>query len=147
MIALRSPGTARLSHHRQHFFARQETEHRTLEALHRHAQRSLDDVQRRHVAPRRELEERTQRCQPQIAAAHRVVPLLLQVVQERQDQIGFDVGQAQCRGRLAQTLLGEVQEQHQGVAIGSDGAWAQGTLHDQIRGEELLDQGCERRGS
>ena len=35
-----------------------------------------------------ELQERAQRGQAQIAAAHRVVALLLQVVEERQDQVG-----------------------------------------------------------
>jgi hypothetical protein len=60
----------------------QEAQHRPLEALHRHGHRPLDVVQRRHVAPAGELQERAQRRQPQVAAANRVVPLALQVVQE-----------------------------------------------------------------
>jgi hypothetical protein len=77
MVALRGPGVARLADHRQHLLARQEAEDRPLEALCRHAECSLDDVQRRYVAPRRELEERPQRRQPQVAALHRVLPVLL----------------------------------------------------------------------
>jgi hypothetical protein len=60
MVALRCPGTARLPHHREHLLARQEAEHGTLEALHRHAQRALDEVERGYVTARGELQERTQ---------------------------------------------------------------------------------------
>jgi hypothetical protein len=48
---------------------------------------------------------------------------------------------------LAQALMGEVQEQHQGIAVGDHGMGADGTLADQILGEELLDQRGERRGA
>ena len=70
---------------------------------------------------------------------------VLQMVQERQDQLGLDVGQLQRRRRLAQPLAGEVQEQHQGVAVAGHGARAHRALRDQILGEELLHQRGERR--
>ena len=102
-------------------------------------------MQRGHVAPAGELQERAQRGQPQVAAANRVVPLVLQVIQERQDQLGLDVGESHGRRRLAQLAAGEVQEQHQRVAVAGHRARADRALRDQILGEELLHQRGERR--
>jgi hypothetical protein len=96
-------------------------------------------VQRRHVAPAGELQERTQRGQPQVAAANRVVSLALQMIQERQDQIRLDVDQLQLLGSLP-SLAGEVQEQHQGIAVAGHRARAERALRNQVLGEELLNQ-------
>jgi hypothetical protein len=60
--------------------------HRAFEALHRHAERTFDDVQRRYVATAGEFQEGPQRRQSVIAAVHAVVPLLLQMIQEGQNQ-------------------------------------------------------------
>ena len=47
---------------------------------------------------------------------------------------------AERRGRLAVARLCEVEEQHEGVAVGRDGARAQRALLRQVFGEECLDQ-------
>jgi hypothetical protein len=147
MIALRSPGLTRLADHRQHLLARQEPEHRLLEPFQGHAQRLLDALQGGHVPACREFQESTQRHEPQIAGLHPIVTLLLQMIEERQDQVGRDVGQRQ-RGRgFAQALAGEIQKQHQGIAVGGDGVRAHGTLVDEVHREELLHQRRKRGGS
>ena len=55
MIAPRCPAVARVAKDGKNFLGREESEHWTLEAFHRHRQCSLDDVQGGHVAPAREL--------------------------------------------------------------------------------------------
>jgi hypothetical protein len=74
-----------LPEYRQHLKPREEAQHRPLEALHRHRQRPLHGVQRRHIAAAGELQERAHRRQTKVAAAHRVVPRAFQVVEEGQD--------------------------------------------------------------
>jgi len=59
---------------RLHLLSGQEAQYWLLEALHWHGQRLLDYVERGHVTPARELQERAQRGQAQVAAADRVVP-------------------------------------------------------------------------
>jgi len=83
---------------------------------------------------------RAQRRQPGNAAAHRVVTLTFQVVEEGQDQRWRDVGEPHRRGRLVQTHLGELQEQRERIAVGRHGACAQRALLGQVSGEERLHQ-------
>jgi len=69
---------------------------------------------------------------------------MLQMVKERQDQIGLNVSQRQAGRRLVQLVCGKVQEQNQCIAITGHRAWADRTLRDQILGEELLNQRGKR---
>jgi len=73
-------------------------------------------------------------------ASRSVVPLVLQVIQELEDQFGLDVDQPQGGGRLDQFAAGEVQEQHQRIAVAGHRARADCALRDEILGEELLNQ-------
>ena len=59
-------------------------------------------MQRGDVTPAGELQERAKCRQPRIATAHRVASLVLQVVEERQDQLRRDVVQPDRRGLLVQ---------------------------------------------
>ena len=47
--------------------------------------------------------------QPGIARANAVVPLLLQIVEKRQDQCGVEVTQAQGINGFTQLVLGEAE--------------------------------------
>jgi hypothetical protein len=46
--------------------------------------------------------------------------LLLQVVEKRHDQRRIDLLEHQCRWRLVQTLLRELEKQAEGVAVRAD---------------------------
>jgi len=140
MVALRSPIDAGLPQHGDHLGPRQMTQQRPLEALHRHGHRSLDGVQRRHVTPPGELQERPQGREPQVAAAHRVVPLTLQVCQELQDQFRRDVHELHGRRWPAQVLGRIPEEQRHRVAVAGHCSWVERALRDQVLGEELLHQ-------
>jgi hypothetical protein len=49
MVTLTDPCSIRRVDHGQHLLAGQVAEHRPLEALHGYAERTLDDLQRRHI--------------------------------------------------------------------------------------------------
>ena len=72
-------------------------------------------MQRCHIPVRRELEERSQRSQPRVAAANGVVPLGLKMVEECQDERGRHVRQLHRRGRLVQSRLREAQERQERI--------------------------------
>ena len=57
---------------------------------------------------------------PQISAANAQSATLLKVIEKRHDQRRIDLLEHQCGRRLVQTLLYELQEQTEGVAIGTD---------------------------
>ena len=145
MVALRRPAFSGLPQHRNHLLPREISQHGPFEALHRHPQCPLDHMQRGYVTSAGELQERTQRGQSQVAAANPVMPLLLQIIEERQDQFRLDVDQLQAGRHLAQLMAGELQEQHYGVAVTGYRARTDRPLRDQILGEELLHQRGERR--
>jgi len=140
VIALTQPGRGWDVDHRQHLLARQEANHLAVEALHRHRQCPLDDAQVGDVAPGGELQERSQRREPDVAAARRVAPALLQVVQEACDELWLKVGQLNSNGRLAQGLLGKAQQQHEAVTVGCDRLRAERSLARHVVGEEFLHQ-------
>ena len=60
------------------------------------------------------------------------------MIQECQDQIGLDIDQSQGGRRLAQRAVGEVQEEHQRIAVAGYGARADRALLYEVLGEELL---------
>lgn len=112
MVALRRPRLTRLPEDCQHLLAREEPERWALKTLHGHTERPLDGVKGRDIAARRELQERSQCREPQVTAAYGVTTIMLQVIKEREDQIGLDVGEPQCRSGLTQPPGCEGQEQH-----------------------------------
>ena len=72
------------------------------------------------VAQRGEPEERVDRRQPGVAGAGAVAALVFEVVEERGDQRRVEVLELERRRRLAGLLLGEGEQQPEGVAIGGD---------------------------
>ena len=140
VVPLRRPLGAGLPQHGDHLRPSQMTQQRTLESLHRHGHRALDGVQRRHVASTGEFQECPQGREPQVTAAHRVVPLPLQVGQELQDQLRRDVHELHGHWRLAQVPGCIPEEQRHRVAVAGHCSWAERALRDQVLGEELLHQ-------
>ncbi len=146
MIALRYPALTRLPEDGEHLLRGEEVEHRLLEAFQRYAERALDDVQGQNVAAAGELQERAQCGQAQVAAAYAVVPMLFKMIEERQDQIRFDIGEPNGGGEFTELSRGELEEQHQPIAITGDRSRTHGALRDQVLGEERLHECREGRG-
>src|SRR6516162_1586121 len=68
------------------------------------------------------------------------------MIEEREDQVRFDVREAHGRGRLAESSLSEAEEQRQAITIASHSARTHGTLGHQVLGEERLHQRAEGGG-
>ena len=90
------------------------------------------------VAQRGEGEQRADSGQPQVAGAWAVVPVVFEVVEERRDQVGVEVGPVQAGRSLAGAVLREPDQQLERVAVGRDGAWADLPLLGEPVGEERL---------
>jgi len=84
------------------------------------------------------------RGQPCVAGSCAVAPVTAQVFQERADEGGVEVVQAQVAGRGAGTLLREGQQQAEGVPVGGHRVAADLPLGDQPLGEERLQDRGER---
>ena len=69
---------------------------------------------------------------------------LFEVVQERGDQRGVEVGDVELAGVLAGALGGEGQQQPPGVPVAGDGVAAGAALADEPVGEECLQRRRER---
>jgi hypothetical protein len=82
--------------------------------------------------------ERVNGGQAQITASNAQPSLLFQMIEKRHNQGGIDFFEPQARGRLMKPLLRILQEQTEGVAIGTD---RMGThlplLHQALREETL----------
>lgn len=81
-VALADPGVGRHVDHGQHLFPRDEADHPAVESLHRHRQRLLDDTEMSRIVPGGELQERPHCRQADVTAAHRVLALLFEVIEE-----------------------------------------------------------------
>src|SRR5271166_4652162 len=117
MVALAEPSAVSHADYGDHLLARKEAEHWPLEALRGHPEGSLNDVQRRDIPVRRELQERAQRGEPSVAAAYGVMTFVLEMIEEVQDQLGREVRQLHGRGRLCISRLDKPEAQHERVAI------------------------------
>jgi len=78
------------------------------------------------------------RGQPGVPGGAAVSPLFFQVLQERADQGGVQVGEAEPAGRLAGLALRESEQQLARVAVGGDRVRAGFLLRGQPVGEESL---------
>src|SRR4051794_22223252 len=87
-------------------------------------------------------EQRVDRGQSGVAGSAAVAPLLFQVLQERADQRGVQVGEAERR-RLPGLFTHEDEEEPVGVAVGRDRVRAGVLLPGQPVGEEPLQEGSE----
>ena len=117
-----------------------------LEALHRHAQGTFDDMEGQDIAATGKLEEGAQSSESQVATAYRVMALLLKMVEEGKEQIRLDVGKAHGSWWLAEVSPGEAEEEHQPIAVAGYRARTDGTLGHEVLGEEQLYQHRERGG-
>src|SRR5262249_19588003 len=90
------------------------------------------------------VEERADCRQTQVAAAGSDSAVLLQIVQESSNHGRIDLVKCQAGGRLVQMLLGELQQQAKGVAIGTNGMRTRLPLIHQAVSEELFQQRGER---
>jgi hypothetical protein len=88
----------------------------------------------------------TYRRQSCIARTNRVVPFGLEMREEIQHQGRIDIAQCQHGRWLARCASRIVQQELEGIAIGSDCSRADVLLLDQALGEEALEQRAEFRG-
>ena len=92
------------------------------------------------------LQEGSERRQTGVSAAGAVVAFLLQMIEEVEDQSGVKIDQRQCGRGLADTGLSEAEQQSERVAVGGDGARADGSLMAQVlmeRGYKIVSGGTE----
>src|SRR5674476_897859 len=90
------------------------------------------------------MEERPDRRQARITCLDRVLPLLLKLVQKRENEIAVQILGRQC-ARLAPGALGGEEDEHaQGVAVAGDRRGARVPLLGQPVAEERLQQRRER---
>jgi len=130
---------------RPHLLARQKSEHRFLEPLHRDGQRLLDDGERGEIMVRGVLQERPQCRQPRVAATHRVFSIFLQIIEEVQNQLCVEVRHYDCRWYLADLHLHKTQQEPERIPIGSDGTRADGSMVCQVLDEKSLEQSGKGR--
>ncbi len=101
------------------------------------------------VAQRRVGEQGVDRGQPGVACGDAVAALVLDVVEERGDHRGVQVGDVKPAGQGPGGGGGEAEQQPQRVPVSGDGVRAGPPLGGQPLGEERLDGGGDRghRGS
>jgi hypothetical protein len=87
------------------------------------------------------VEQRADRRQAHVARRDAVVTVVLEVLQERADQLGVEIVDVQLAGRSARVLLGEGEQQTERVAVGVDGVRAGLALALEAFGEERLQWG------
>ena len=107
-ISLARPGSRiRRLEDRLHLLARQKSKYGPVEPLHRDGQRLLDHRERGKVVMGSILQEGTERRQTGVAAARAVLPILLQMIEEAEDQSGVEIDQRQCGWGLADPAFSE----------------------------------------
>jgi hypothetical protein len=82
--------------------------------------------------------------EPPVAGADRVVPVDLEVVQERGDQRRVEIGDVHRGRRLARRGGGEADQQSERVAVAGDRVRRGAALRDEPVGEECLQHRGER---
>jgi hypothetical protein len=117
---------------------------RAVEALGRDGEHTSDEVRVLGVSQRGESEQRVDHREPGVEGPWAVVAIALEVVEERRDARGVEMLDVK-RGRpLAGGLLGEGEQQPEGVAVGRDRVRAGVSLIDQPVGEERLQSRSQR---
>ena len=115
-----------------------------LVALGRDRQHALDGGGVLGVAQRGPGEHGADGGQPVVAGAGAVAAAVFEVVEERGDQRGVEVGDVELAGVLAGALRSEGQEQPPGIPVAGDGMRAGTALADEPVGEEGLQRRRER---
>jgi hypothetical protein len=117
---------------------------RAVEALGRHGEDPADERRVLGMAQRGEPEQRVDRRQPGVAGARAVAAVVFEVVEERLDQRRVEILDLELARLLAGALLGEGEQQPEGVAVCGDRVLAGALLVDQPLGEERLKDRGER---
>lgn len=113
--------------------------------LRRDSQYALSDGQRQRVPRGCVPVEGSQRGETSVAAADAVMPVALQVLEEREEDWRVQLGQRQRREWLLGMILHVTQQQTKCVAIAGDGARAGVALCEQVLAEEVLEELGERQ--
>src|SRR3989304_100955 len=92
---------------------------------------------------RGESKERPNGGQPSVARAYGVVPGGFEVLQEIDDERDGEISDPEVRGRPTAPLLGEAEEQSEGVTIRRHGVSAGASRAPQAGAEERREQGGE----
>jgi hypothetical protein len=91
------------------------------------------------VMRRRVGEQRVDGGEPPVPGADRALSFVFEVVEERGDQRGVEVGDVERRGLLAGLGGGEAEQDSEGAAVAGDGVWGGAPLGDEPVGEERLE--------
>lgn len=118
----------------------------TLVAFAGHREDLLTQQGVRRFGERDVAKERVNRGQTRIAGSTTVAAPLLEVLEKPPDERGLDLLRFQHRGRLAQLVGGEAEEQTKRVAVAGDRMRARLPLSEQAVGEEALEERRETRG-
>jgi hypothetical protein len=90
------------------------------------------------MAQRRVAEQRVDRGQAGVAGAHTVVTVGFEVVEKRTDQGGIDIVKLKPGRGLAGAMVGESEQQPEGIPVGADRVGAGVSLGDEPLDEERL---------
>jgi hypothetical protein len=137
-------GAVRAFQQRLGLLAGQERDQGAVVALLRDRQDTLDGPGVLGVVQRGEPEQGVDRRQPGVAGPRAVAPRALQVLQERGDQGGVQVGQVELGRRGGGLARDEVQQQPEGIPVGSHGLGAGLALGGETLGEERLEGGGQQ---
>ena len=111
MVTLATPGCPiRRREDRVHLLAREKSEERAIEPLHRNREDALDRWERNRIEVRGIVKKGPQGDEAKIASPRAVSAFFLQVVEKAEDEWRVQIRQSQRHGRLARTLLRVPQE-------------------------------------
>jgi hypothetical protein len=125
----------------QHGFdllSRQESNHRLLEALHGYRQDGLCKRESGRLLEGDILHERANGRKPCVTAANAVMPLLLQVFEEIEDEVRIEIRDGHVAGSFAQLVMGKGEQKPKAVTIGRYRSRAGVLMLHQALSKELL---------
>jgi hypothetical protein len=145
VVASAGPGGAvRRAKERIDLVVVEECHERAIGAFGRDRQHALDVVDVLGVSERGVAVERVDRREPCVAGSGAVAAFGLEVIEERGNSVGVEIGDVEHRWLPAAAGRGESQHQLDRVAVGGDRVRAGVALLDEPLGEERLDGRSER---
>jgi len=115
-----------------------------LGAFVRNCENTLDERRATGLAQRGVAEERMNRSEPRVSSPDAIPALLLQIRKEPCDERRVEIREIEIGGRLPELVLGEAEEESEGVSIRRDGVRARASLLEQPFCEERLKKRGER---
>lgn len=82
--------------------------------------------------------------QADVAGAHRAAPVLFEMVEERADQRGVEIGEVESGRSHPCALVGELDEEPEAVTVGGDRVATGLALTAEPFGEERFESGGDR---